>query len=62
MRERGEGPEKPERDLWQRGIMIRMRFGDRDIERPLGELVLEGLFAPFFLLTVFRATRCGWGH
>jgi hypothetical protein len=41
---------------------MRTRVGDRYIDRPLKELVLEALIAPFFFLAVRHALRGGWSH
>lgn len=44
----------------QRTVEMKVRCGDRYIERPLRELVGEALIAPFFLFAVLM--RGGWGH
>lgn len=40
---------------------MKVRFGDRYIERPFTEMAVEALAAPFFWFLFKRATRCGWG-
>ena len=41
---------------------MKVRVGDRYIDRPLRELVGEALMAPIFWLLFRRAMRGGWSH
>ena len=43
-------------------LAMKVRCGDKYIERPLRELVGEALIAPFFVLSVLWAMRGGTGH
>lgn len=41
---------------------MKVRVGDREIDRPLSELVAEAIASPFFWWLFRRALRGGWGH
>lgn len=41
---------------------MKVRCGNRYIERPLRELVGEALIAPFFALAALWVMRNGWSH
>lgn len=41
---------------------MRVRFGDRYIERPFKELAWEALGAPLWLYVLWQGLKRGWGH
>lgn len=41
---------------------MKVRFGDRYIERPFMEVVVEAFAAPFLWLLFKHAARGGWSH
>lgn len=41
---------------------MKVRAGDRYVDRPLRELIGEALLLPFYALALARAFRGGWGH
>lgn len=41
---------------------MKVRFGDRYIERPALELLIEAIGAPLLLFVIWLELRRGWGH
>ena len=42
-------------------MVVRVRAGNRYVERPLRELIIEAIGTPFIVLALWRAMR-GWSH
>ena len=41
-------------------MVVRVRAGNRYVERPMRELLVEALGAPLFLYVFLKAMRGGW--
>ena len=41
---------------------MKVWIGDRYVERPMRELIIEALFVPVLLVMFVRGLSRGWGH